>query len=151
MSKSKETFNKKEKEKARQKKQQEKAQKKEERKSVQKKGKSLEEMMAWVDADGNLVTSPPDPSEKKTFSAEDIQISTPKFVEADADEKHSGVVSRYNDEKGYGFIRDQVKQQDVFFHINQVVGGQIKERDRVTFKTERGPKGISAVNVRISN
>ncbi|MFN9520092.1 MAG: cold shock domain-containing protein, partial [Bacteroidota bacterium] len=49
MSKSQETFSKKEKEKKRLKKRQDKAQKKEERKANSLKGKSLEDMMAYVD------------------------------------------------------------------------------------------------------
>jgi hypothetical protein len=65
MAKSKETFNKKEKEKKRLKQRQEKREKKEERKANAKKGKSLEEMMAYIDEDGNISDTPPDPRQKR--------------------------------------------------------------------------------------
>ena len=56
MAKSQETFNKKEKEKKRLKKKQEKELKREERKEHSSKGKSLEEMFAYIDENGNLTT-----------------------------------------------------------------------------------------------
>lgn len=59
MAKSKETFGKKQKEKQRLKKRQEKQQKMEERKANLKKGKTLNEMLAYVDENGNLSTTPP--------------------------------------------------------------------------------------------
>jgi len=59
MAKSKETFGKKQKEKQRLKKRQDKQQKMEERKANSKKGKSLNEMLAYVDENGNLSSTPP--------------------------------------------------------------------------------------------
>ena len=65
MARSKETFNKREKEKKRLKQQQEKREKMEERKANAKKGKSLDEMLAYIDENGNLSSTPPDPKKKK--------------------------------------------------------------------------------------
>ena len=65
MAKSKETFNKKEKEKKRLKKKQEKMEKMQERKANAEKGKSLDEMMAYIDENGNLSSTPPDPESGK--------------------------------------------------------------------------------------
>ena len=65
MARSTETFNKKEKEKKRLKKQKEKREKAEERKDNVVKGKSLDEMMAYVDENGNITSTPPDPTKKK--------------------------------------------------------------------------------------
>ena len=65
MAKSKETFNKKEKEKKRLKQRQDKAEKMEQRNANAKKGKSLDEMMAYLDENGNLTSTPPDPKKKK--------------------------------------------------------------------------------------
>lgn len=59
MSTSKETFNKREKEKARQKKKQQKQEKRDDRKANPTKGKSLDDMMAYVDENGNLSATPP--------------------------------------------------------------------------------------------
>ena len=78
MAKSKITFNKKEKEKQRQKNKQEKKEKMDERRANQVKGKSLEQMMAYIDENGNISATPPDPRKKITIQAEDIPIGVPK-------------------------------------------------------------------------
>ena len=76
MGKSQETFSKKEKEKKRLKKRQEKLAKREERKSNPK--KSFEEMIAYVDENGNLSDTPPDlTKKKKPIKAEDIELGIP--------------------------------------------------------------------------
>lgn len=57
-----------------------------------------------------------------------------------------GVVKFFNDEKGFGFIKDDETKQDVFVHktgLNQA----IRENDAVEYETEQGPKGINAINV----
>jgi len=78
MAKSPETFKKKELEKKRLKKQNEKREKKLERKTSSNKGKDLEDMMAYVDENGNITSTPPDPSKRKKINAEDIQIGVGK-------------------------------------------------------------------------
>ena len=60
MAKSKETFNKKEKEQRRNKAKQDKKARMEERKANKKKGGSLEDMMAYIDENGNITSTPPD-------------------------------------------------------------------------------------------
>ena len=65
MARSKETFNKREKEKKRLKKQQEKREKMEERKAQ--KVSSFEQMLAYVDENGNLSSTPPDPKKRKVL------------------------------------------------------------------------------------
>ena len=60
MSKSQETFSKKEKDKKRLKQRRDKAEKMEDRKANARKGKSLEEMMAYIDENGNLSSAPPE-------------------------------------------------------------------------------------------
>jgi len=107
MGKSQETFAKKEKEKKKLKQRQDKQEKMEERKANGKKGKSLEEMMAYIDENGNISSTPPDPRKKKVFNVEDMQIGVPKQAEPDeADLIRTGVVTFFNDAKGFGFIRD---------------------------------------------
>ncbi|SFQ11743.1 cold-shock protein [Parafilimonas terrae] len=145
MSKSKETFNKKEKEKKRLKKKQEKMEKMQERKANAEKGKSLDAMMAYVDENGNLSSTPPDPKKRKVFNHEDMNTGVPVRVEEDTERQ--GVVDFFNDAKGFGFIKDAVTRQSVFVHINQL-SEPIKENDRVSFQMERGPKGMNAVQVK---
>ncbi len=147
MAKSKETFGKKEKEKKRLKQREDKLQKMEERKANTKKGKSLDEMMAYIDENGNLSTTPPDPKKKKVFKLEDMQTGVPKPVEGDEDVVRIGTVSFFNDAKGYGFIKDLKTQESIFVHINQL-SEPIKENNKVSFEVEQGPKGLNAVNVK---
>ena len=55
MAKSRETFNKKEQEKKRQKRKKEKEERREERQASSTKGKALEDMLAYVDENGNII------------------------------------------------------------------------------------------------
>lgn len=148
MAKSKETFNKKEKEKRRIKQRQEKKERMEERKAKAKKGKSLEEMMAFIDENGNLSDTPSDPRQKKVFKVENIQIGVPRLEEQSTLEvTRMGVVIFFNDAKGFGFINDLQTNERIFIHVNNL-SEQINESDKVTFETEKGPRGLSAINVR---
>ena len=148
MAKSKETFGKKEKEKKRLKLQQEKREKMEERKANAKKGKSLDDMMAYIDENGNISSTPPDPNKRKVFKQEDMQIGVPKHIPGeDENSVRTGVVAFFNDEKGFGFINDLQTQERVFVHANNL-SEPLKEGNRVNFEVEMGPKGPSAVNVK---
>ncbi len=148
MAKSKETFNKKEKEKKRAKQKQDKQERMEERKSNAKKGKSLDEMMAYIDENGNISNTPPDPKKMKTFKQEDMQIGVPKYVPGeDENPLRTGTVTFYNDAKGFGFIKDSITGESVFVHANQLTD-RIQENDKLNFEVEMGPKGANAVNVK---
>lgn len=149
MGKSQETFGKKEKEKKRLKKRKEKAEKREERKANSQKGAALEDMLMYVDENGQLTDTPPDPLKKKKINAKNIEISVPKKVEdPDAGGPKKGKVEFFNDQKGYGFIKELDTQEKFFVHINGCVD-DIAEGDKVTFELERGLKGMNAVNVTI--
>ena len=145
MAKSQETYNKKEKEKKRLKKRKEKQLKKEERKANSP-GGGLENMMAYVDENGVITDTPPDPTKKKkVISAKSIEIGIPKSEETSSIRK--GKVDFFNDEKGYGFIRELDTQEKYFVHINSMEG-EIRENDTVIFELERGVKGMNAVRVK---
>lgn len=148
MAKSQETYSKKENEKKRKKRMQDKEEKREERKANATKGKSLEDMMAYIDEDGNLSSTPPDPRKKKIVRSEDMQISVPRQAPEDAaDAFRTGTITHFNDSKGYGFIRDSQTQESVFVHIN-ALDGPVKENDKVSFEVEMGQKGPNAVRVK---
>ena len=148
MARSTETFNKKEKEKKRLKKQKEKREKAEERKDNVVKGKSLDEMMAYVDENGNITSTPPDPTKKKKIITEDIQIATPKQEAIQpGDLIRKGKVTFFNESKGYGFIKDSETQESIFVHINEL-SEAVGENDKVTFEVEPGQKGMTAVRVK---
>lgn len=144
MSTSKETFNKREKEKARQKKKLQKQEKKEDRKANLNKGKSLDQMLAYVDENGNLSSTPPiyKPSESKEDGGTNGQQHRVRN-----EGSREGVLTRFDPVKGYGFIRDTQSRQSVFVHQNELIE-PISENDRVIFEIKNTPKGASAVQVK---
>jgi len=147
MSKSQETFSKKEHEKKKAKKRQDKEEKRAERKANNNKGKSFEDMIAYVDENGQLSSTPPDPMKKKVINLEDIQLGARKhesFKQTEVVRK--GTVTFFNDSKGYGFIRDEYSKESIFFHINGLLN-KVKEQDKVTFEVEQGQKGLNAISV----
>ena len=148
MGRSQETSNKKGKEKKKLKKKQEKELKKKERKATTGK-KSFEDMLAYVDEDGNLTTTPPDPSKKRVINSEDIEISVSKKEDLEPiDPVRKGTITFFNDSKGYGFIKDHDSQDSVFVHINGLED-DVREGDKVTFETEMGQKGLNAIKVKL--
>jgi len=146
MGKSQETFNKKEKEKKRLKKNQEKQQRREERKLKPKEG-GLESMMAYVDENGDISDTPPDPTKKKKINPKKIETSVPKRVKEDIISTRKGRVDFFNDEKGFGFIKEQDSHEKYFFHISAMLE-EVHENDMVIFELERGLKGMNAVRVK---
>ena len=83
MGRSQETFGKKDNEKKRAKKKTEKEERKVERQANAKAGQPLEEMFAYVDEDGNISSTPPDPKKKKIIKDEDIQIGVARRTDDD--------------------------------------------------------------------
>ena len=147
MGKSGDSYNKKERQKKKEKKRKNKEEKKQKRKEE---GGNYVEFM-YVDAYGNLTATPPDPAEKIDIPLEEIQVSTPKKTEEDeADElgEKEGVVKFFNQDKGYGFIIENRTKSSLFVHANNLLD-PIKDNDQVRFKTENGPKGPVAVEVKL--
>lgn len=148
MGRSNETFSKKEKEKKRKEKQKEKEERREERKANAQKGKPLEEQYAYVDENGNLSSTPPDPNKKRAIDVDNILLGARPIVD-EPKVIRLGIVTMFNHDKGYGFIRDLKTQESIFVHINQLKN-PIKEKDKVQFETEEGLKGPQAVNVKLT-
>jgi cold shock CspA family protein len=142
------TWNKRERE---NKKQQERKQKEErrlERKENTKKGKSLDDMMAYIDENGNISSTPPDPRKKVIINVEDIEIGVPKQKAINPEDLiRKGTVTFFNHEKGYGFIKDAQTGESIFVHINSSAD-ELKEHTRVIFEVENGPRGLNAINVK---
>lgn len=148
MSRPQETFNKKELEKKRLQKRKDKEQRKEERKANAKEGQSWESMMAYVDENGNISSTPPDPNRKKaTINADDIVTGSRNIGGQQLPQAHLGKVTFFNTSKGYGFIKDSTTGDSVFVHMNSLIT-PIRENDQVSFEVERGPKGLNAVRVK---
>ena len=144
MARSQESFNKKEKEKKRLKKRKDKEKKREERKSGAK-GNNFEDMIAYVDENGNITDTPPDLSNQEEIDPETIEVSTPK--KEDIDTLRTGRVEFFNESKGFGFIKDSESRDKYFVHANGLLE-PIKDNDKVCFELERGLKGMNAVQVK---
>lgn len=112
-------------------------------------GSSLDDMIAYVDENGNITSTPPDPDQKEEVELDDIEISVPKDESREKlDPIRKGVVTYFNDAKGFGFIKDAELKEDVFVHVNSMVD-DIREGHTVTFEVEMGNKGPYAVNVKL--
>ena len=143
-----ETWNKKEREKKKRQDKKEKAERKQERKE-NKNTSDPESMYAYLDENGNLSSKPPDPRKKIIINVEDIEIGVPKHEPVNPEDLiRTGIVTFFNNEKGYGFIKDIVTQESVFVHINSL-SEPIKENNKVSYEVEMGPKGANAVNVKL--
>ncbi len=146
MGKSHESWSKREKEKKKQKKKELKLKRKEERQDGG--GKSdFEDMIAYVDEYGNIVDTPPDPSEQEEINAEDIVLGIPPKEDRE-DEVNEGTVNFFDESKGFGFINVKNSNESLFTHISGHID-EIKEGNRVSFDVVPGDKGPMAVNVKI--
>jgi len=149
MGRSQQTFNKSEKEKKRLKKREEKRKKMEARKLEKEENGTKGIQFAYVDHNGNLTDTPPDPSKKIKVKAKNIEVSIPKTLDSDReafDPVRQGKVSYFDTSKGYGFIIDTENNEKYFTHVSGLID-EIAENDKVSFELEKGMKGMNAVKV----
>lgn len=140
------SFNKKELEKKREQKKKEKQQRKEQRKASG--SKSFDDMIAYMDENGMITDTPPNPDKKQKVDLNSIVVSTPK--KEDMEEiVWKGRVEHFNSDKGYGFIKNLSGTEKYFFHIKNAPAN-IAEGNLVTFELERGEKGMSAVRIALT-
>jgi cold shock CspA family protein len=151
MARSQDSFNKKEKEKKRRKRKQDKAEQREQRKldKLENGPKSFEDMIMYMDENGNFSKTPPDPSKRTKIKAEDIILGIPPKEDIPYDPIRKGEVKFFNTEKGYGFIIDVDTKDSIFVHVNNIAE-PITEKDKVTYEVEMGPKGPNAINVKMA-
>jgi cold shock CspA family protein len=145
MAKSQNTFNKQDNEKKRLKKRQDKLQKKEERKASGESG--LDNMIAYVDENGNLTDTPPDPTKKRKIDASTIEIGVSRREDVVMPTERNGKIDFFDSSKGFGFIIEKETNEKFFVHIKGLLQ-EVKEGDSVTFELERGLKGMNAVKVK---
>lgn len=125
-------------------------QKRKEEKKLSPKANSLDDMIAYVDENGMITSTPPTENIKKEeIKQEEMVISTPK-KEKEVPTVMKGRVEFFNTSKGFGFIKDLSGTEKYFFHVNNVMA-DISENDIVTFDLERGIKGMNAVNICFEN
>jgi len=146
MARSSETFSKREKEKLKLQKRKEKEQRKEERKASGNEGKSFEDMLAYVDENGNITSTPPDQTRRKVINEADIDLTSRNKGGIVPPHLRQGTVKFFDTSKGYGFIKDEQSQEEMFFHHSSA-NFPVAQFDKVTFETEMGPKGMNAVRI----
>ena len=117
----------------------EKLNKRETRKEHNNKGKSLEEMIVYVDVLGNFTDVPPHLQDK-----EGDLLNNERLVEKDV--FIYGVVDNYNEMKGFGFIKVAESTDKVFFHFKES-REQLKVGDQVAFKKVMSEKGFRATQI----
>jgi len=149
MARSQDTFSKKDVRNKKEKKRKEKEKKRLAKKETEKKS-GLDDMIAYVDENGMISSTAPDPTKKKAVKLEDIEIGVTNRESAQKmDPIRKGIVSFFNDSKGFGFIKDIETKESVFVHINNVLD-EIKEDNMVIYEVEMGHKGPTAVRVKLS-
>ncbi len=141
------SFFKKENNKKKIKKRQEKALKREDRKVNNNKGKTLEEMIIYVDVNGNFTETPPH-LQKKESDYPKADASSRKS-ENNETQDYTGSV-KFLSEKGYGFITDDKTQENIFFHSTQLTE-IVDKNDKVKYRKEDSLKGFRAVSIKKIN
>ena len=108
--------------------------------------RSFDDMIAYVDENGMLHSTPPEKS-KVEVDLENIAVSTPKQEDI-VEEPNQGRVEFFNEEKGFGFIKNLNNADKYFFHISSAPQN-IAIGNKVTFEVERGARGLVAVRISI--
>lgn len=60
---------------------------------------------------------------------------------------NNGTVKFFNNAKGYGFIKDDDTEKEIFVHVSGLID-EVREDDKVTYEIEEGKKGLNAINVK---
>ncbi|NDC43157.1 MAG: cold shock domain-containing protein, partial [Chitinophagia bacterium] len=82
---------------------------------------------------------------RREISLDEIQLGAAPIIPEEVTK--IGIVSFFNEAKGYGFITEEKTRENIFVHANQLLQ-PVKERDRVSFEKERTPRGYSAIQVK---
>jgi cold shock CspA family protein len=132
-------------------KQEQKRKQKEEKRANRRDGEKksgYDDMIAYVDENGMISSTPPDPEKKTDVALEDIVISSPRLTDdAESNTERRGKLIQFNESRGFGFIKDLATGQTYFTHVSDFTG-HINEGDNVSFSLSRGPRGEVAVEVK---
>lgn len=132
------SFSKKEGNKKKAKKKQDKVLRREDRKVNNNKGKSLEDMIIYVDKNGNFTSIPPHLQVEEDLISRNTNSN-------EASEIYSGMIN-FLHEKGYGFITEDKTRDSIFFNYD-VNSFPFKKNDKVSFKKESSLKGFKATQI----
>ena len=59
-----------------------------------------------------------------------------------------GTVKFFNNSKGFGFIKQEDSNEEIFVHSSGLID-EIRENDKVKFDVKEGKKGLNAINVEL--
>lgn len=138
------SFSKKENNKKKNKKQQDKLLRREDRKANNNKGKSLDDMIVYVDVNGNFTSVPPHLQNREADLARAQKAQ--QSAEEDPDAFFTGTITFLSD-KGYGFITESTTGENVFFYGAQLTF-EVRKHDKVSYKKEMTPKGYRAIDIK---
>ena len=65
-----------------------------------------------------------------------------------------GKVKWFNNAKGFGFIREEGKEEDIFAHFSTITMDgykTLKAGQEVEFELSEGPKGLHATNIKLGD
>jgi CspA family cold shock protein len=60
-----------------------------------------------------------------------------------------GTVKFFDETKGFGFIKVEGSDKDIFFHVSKLLD-EVGQGDEVKFDVEEGKKGLNAINVQLA-
>ena len=90
-------------------------------------------------------------AEEQRLKEEKINLKEVEELDDGQEKKRlNGTVKWFNVSKGYGFIKREDKEKDIFVHLSAVKNsglGYLKKDEQLTFEVESSDKGPSAVNL----
>jgi cold shock CspA family protein len=123
--------------------------KEKEQKRAKKKVDSFDDMIAYVDEFGMISSTPPDPNKKTAVDPETIELGATKSKSDNPSSfERKGVISFFDESKGFGFIRDLETSDRIFLHVSNLLE-PVKENNVVIYEAGKGPKGTTAIKVRL--
>lgn len=138
------SLSKKENSKKKAKKMQDKALRREDRKTNNNKGKTLDDMIVYVDIEGNFTSVPPHLQNREEDLAKPKKAA--KNQTENGEKIFTGIITFFS-EKGYGFITEDVTRENVFFHHGDS-SSVVEKNDKVNYKKESTPRGYKAVEIK---
>jgi cold shock protein len=59
----------------------------------------------------------------------------------------TGIIKFFNESKGYGFIKEDLTNNEIFVHVTGLTES-VRKDDKVAYDTVEGKKGLNAINVK---